>query len=226
LASKTGCGAPVLVADGDPQSRTLIVALLERIGSTPCEAATGPEALALAESVQPALVLLDVGLAGISGYEVCHELRDRFGDTLSIMFVSGRAEPLDRVAGLLIGADDYIVKPYDSDELLLRVRALLRRHDGHHDRREEPRENGDSPLAALTLREREVLALLAQGRTQREIALDLVISSKTVATHIQRVLEKLGVHSRAQAVAAAYREGLVEGDVHAHALASAPLALH
>lgn len=219
LGRETGCGVPVLVADGDSQSRALIAALLERIGSTPYEAATGPEALALAGSVRPALVLLDVELPGISGYEVCHELRDRFGDTLSLVFVSGRAEPLDRVAGLLIGADDYIVKPFDPDELLVRVRALLRRHDGHNNRDEEPREDGDSPLATLTLREREVLALLAQGRNQGELALELVISSKTVATHIQRVLTKLGVHSRAQAVAVAYREGLVEGDVKPRRLA-------
>jgi DNA-binding response OmpR family regulator len=168
---------PVLVADGDAQSRALIAELLERIGSRPYEAASGPDALALAESVQPALVILDVALPGISGYEVCHELRDRFGDTMSVVFVSSaRGEPLDRVAGLLIGADDYIVKPFHPDELLVRVRALLRRRDGDRNGREETREDGDSPLATLTMREREVLALLAQGRNQGEIALELVIS--------------------------------------------------
>jgi DNA-binding NarL/FixJ family response regulator len=217
---------PVLVADGDERSRAVIVALLERIGSTPYEAATGPEALSLTETLQPAMVILDVALPGISGYEVCHQLRDRFGDTLYIVFVSSvRGEPLDRVAGLLIGADDYIVKPFDPDELLVRVRALLRRHNGHRNRDDDQRENGDRLLAPLTMRERDVLALLAEGRDQREIALELVISSKTVATHIQRVLRKLGVHSRAQAVAVAYREGLVEGEVHAHALPSDPLVL-
>ena len=65
---------------------------------------------------------------------------------------------------------------------------------------------------------REILALLANGRTQREIATALVISPKTVATHIQHLLSKLGVHSRAQAVGVAYRLGLVELDVLAHAL--------
>jgi DNA-binding NarL/FixJ family response regulator len=205
---------PVLVADGDPVSRALIVALLERIGSTPHEAATGHEALALAESVSPALVILDVSLPGITGYEVCHELRDRFGADLPLVFLSGdRVEPMDRVAGLLIGADDYLVKPFDPDELLVRVRGLLRRNNGDP----EPPEDGDSPLAPLTVREREVLALLAQGRTQGEIGRELFISSKTVATHIQRVLAKLGVHSRAQAVTVAHRHGLVEVDVRAHA---------
>jgi two-component system nitrate/nitrite response regulator NarL len=225
LGRDAGCGVPVLVADGDAQSRALIAELLERIGSRPYEAASGPDALALAESVQPALVILDVALPGISGYEVCHELRDRFGDTMSVVFVSSaRGEPLDRVAGLLIGADDYLVKPFHPDELLVRVRALLRRRHGDRNGHEEAREDGDSLLATLTMREREVLALLAEGRNQGEIALELVISPKTVATHIQRVLAKLGVHSRAQAVAVAHREGLVEGEVHVHALSSASLA--
>jgi two-component system nitrate/nitrite response regulator NarL len=217
---------PVLVADGDKQSRALIAELLERIGSRPYEAASGPEALALAEKLQPALAILDVALPGTSGYEVCHELRSRFGDSVCLVLVSSeRGEPLDRVAGLLIGADDYIVKPFHPDELLVRVRALLRRRDGHHrTRRGEAREDGDSPLPELTRREREVLGLLAQGRSQGEIALELVISPKTVATHIQRVLAKLGVHSRAQAVAVAHKEGLVAREVDAHALVVSALA--
>jgi DNA-binding CsgD family transcriptional regulator len=73
---------------------------------------------------------------------------------------------------------------------------------------------------SLSPREREILELLAAGRTQSEIAAALVISPKTVATHIQHLLAKLGVHSRAQAVSAAYRLGLVEPDVHAHALSA------
>jgi DNA-binding NarL/FixJ family response regulator len=220
VGSDAGCGVSVLVADGDSESRAVVVALLERIGATPYEAATGTEALTLAESALPALVILDIALPGISGYEVCHQLRDRYGDALSLVFVSAtRGEPLDRVAGFLLGADDYVVKPFDPDELLVRIRALLRRQDGRQNGRDEQDGQAD-PLATLTSREQEVLALLAQGRNQNEIALELVISSKTVATHIQRILAKFGVPSRAQAVSLAYREGLVEQDVRAHALVS------
>ena len=65
-------------------------------------------------------MILDVDLPRISGYEVCRELRDAFGEAVAIMFVSGtRAEAYDRVGGLLIGADDYVVKPFDPDELLV-----------------------------------------------------------------------------------------------------------
>jgi DNA-binding CsgD family transcriptional regulator len=122
-----------------------------------------------------------------------------------IIFVSGtQTGPLDRTAGLLIGADDYIVKPFAPDELLARIRLLIRRTVPDL----APGTNG----SRLTPREREVLALLASGAAQAEIADRLVISSRTVAAHIDHILQKLGVHSRAQAVAVAYREGLLDGD--------------
>ncbi len=79
--------------------------------------------------------------------------------------------------------------------------------------------HGSGAETGLSPRERQILTLLADGRTQRQIADELVISSKTVATHIQHVLSKLGVHTRAQAVAMAFQKGLVEPDVRAHAFA-------
>jgi DNA-binding NarL/FixJ family response regulator len=212
-------GGPVLVVEDDEACRALIVALLDRIGCTVQEAASGDEALSLAKANRPALVLLDVSIPGISGYEVCHELRATYGHALPVVFVSGnRIDTQDRIAGLLIGADDYIVKPFNSDELIARVRRLLMRNavdDPRLERRRSP-----APIWSLTPREREVLVLLARGRGQAEIATELVISSKTVATHIQRVLAKLGVHSRAHAVVIAHRERLV-GDTDTHAVPTA-----
>jgi DNA-binding NarL/FixJ family response regulator len=137
-----------------------------------------------------------------------------------ILLASDRNDPLDRVAGLLLGADDYLAKPVDRGELLARVRRSLRRSalPANGNGNGAPR-----GVLALSPREHEILALLAGGKTQGEIARELVISSKTVATHIQHLLAKLGVHSRAQAVARAYRLGLVEPDVRAHALATTAL---
>ncbi len=211
----------MLVVDDDDACRALIGVLLERIGCPVIEAATGQAAIAKAKQTRPALVLLDVALPGITGYEVCHELRETYGHTLPVIFISGsRMESQDRVAGLLIGADDYIVKPFDGDELVARVRRQLVRTsaDGRYVERRRQR---TSSLSSLTAREREVLLLLAQGQPQGEIARELVISPKTVATHIQRVLSKLGVHSRAQAVALAHRERLT-ADVETHALSGTP----
>jgi DNA-binding response OmpR family regulator len=192
--------APVLVVDDDGDLRWLLAGLLEVLGSPIAEAASGSDALAFARRTRPALVLLDVHLPDISGYEVCRELRDMFGEQLPIMFLSGaRTESYDRVGGLLLGADDYIVKPFAHDELLARVRRLLARVSDENDARRYD----------LTVREREVLSHLAAGQDQASIADALVISEKTTATHIQHILAKLGVHSRAEAVAFAHRHGIV-----------------
>jgi DNA-binding NarL/FixJ family response regulator len=199
------CG-PLLVVDDDDNFRSLLVTLLRRAGYEALEATTGAEALAAARAELPALVLLDVALPDGSGFALCRELRDALGDAVPIVLVSGaRVEQLDRVVGLLLGADDYIIKPYDPDELIARIRRLLIRS--------APRQAPAAPVARqsfrLTRRERDVLELLGRGASQEEMASRLFISPKTVATHIQRILVKLGVHSRAEAVAFAYRNGLV-----------------
>jgi DNA-binding NarL/FixJ family response regulator len=196
------CGS-ILIVDDDAVFREFVGTLLGRIGYLTEEAANGEEAVAQALAERPSLVLLDVDVPGVSGYEVCRELRDAYGPALPIVFVSGtRVDRLDLVGGLLVGADDYLVKPIDPDELLARVR-------GHLARSEAPvPAPPDGAAQNLTPREREILGLLAGGLDQRAIAAQLVISSKTVATHIQRILGKLGVGSRAQAVAFAHRHGL------------------
>jgi DNA-binding NarL/FixJ family response regulator len=190
---------PILVADGDPAFRQHASSLVRGAGYRPCVAKTGPAALEAARRLRPRLVVLDVRLPELCGYEVCRELRDEFGAGLPIMFVSGeRTEPSDHIAGLLVGADDYLAKPIASDEFLAHVRALLRRSGAT---------NGS--VSRLTARELEILGLLAEGLPSRDISRRLFISAKTVGTHIEHILRKLGVHSRTEAVALAYREGLV-----------------
>jgi DNA-binding NarL/FixJ family response regulator len=195
------CG-PIVVVDDDPQRCTVVVRLLEQAGY-PVRVADAPEeALQSARQNRPRLVVLEVSLPNISGLELCRELRDELGPALPIMFLSSRGtDPLDRVAGLDVGADDYLAKPFVADEFLARVRALLRRS-------EPP---GPQSESRLTPREFEVLWLLAEGLGQTEIAGRLVVTPKTVGNHIAHILRKLGVHSRAQAVAHAYREHLIAG---------------
>jgi DNA-binding response OmpR family regulator len=118
----------VLVADSDRASRRTITRPLTRIGCQAEEAQTGREALETADRIRPRLVLAEVNLPEVSGHEVCHELRHRYGDDVAVIFLSAdRTEPYDRVGGLLLGAVDYIVKPFDERELLARVRSALRR---------------------------------------------------------------------------------------------------
>ncbi len=189
---------PVLIVAKDSNFRAEVARCLSRAGESVIEAADGAEAIAAAVA-RPAAVVMDVDLPDAHGFEVCRELRDLHGDDLPVIIVSdGGVTSHDRVAALLIGADDYLAKPVDSDELLARLRRLFARS----------RPSSVAPQDGLTAREVEVLRLLAGGRGSVAIAEHLVISEKTVATHLQHIMAKFGVHSRAQAVAEAYRLGL------------------
>ncbi len=186
----------VLVVDGDPESRAALSSALGRVGYETQQARTGEEALDEAARQRPAMVIMETHLPGASGYEICRELREQYGDALPIIFVSAaRTDETDQVAGLLLGADDYLPKPIQLDHLLARVRRLMA---------------GSAPVARsvaspMTPREEEVLGLLAEGLTPGEIASQLVVTPKTVAKHLEHILSKLGVHSRTQAVAFALR---------------------
>jgi DNA-binding NarL/FixJ family response regulator len=202
-------GRSILIVDDDPDFRELVSVLCSRVGYSCVEAESRSDALAAASLERPDVVLLDVMLAGTSGYQICRELREEFGEQLPIIFLSGaRTAASDRVAGLLLGADDYLTKPIDPEELLARVQRAIARSTP-----DNPQFSGAA--ARLTPRERDVLTLLADGLDTEGISKRLYISPKTVGTHVQRILMKLDVHSRAAAVAFAYREGLVE-DVSAH----------
>ena len=195
----------VLVVDDDQPLRDLLTAIFVRRGYRATAVGTGEEALALMRSSPADLVILDVYLPDISGYDVCRDLRATFGERLPILFVSGvRTEPYDRVAGLRLGADDYIVKPFSPDELLARVDRFL-----VHAAAEPDRETPPTDSYHLTRRELEVLRLLAGGNSPREIASELSVSNKTVGSHIQSILVKLDVHTQAQAVSVAFLSGLI-----------------
>jgi DNA-binding NarL/FixJ family response regulator len=192
----------ILIVDDDPITRLLIATILGDAGYITREADSGGEALRAARLEPPGLVLLDVNLPGMCGYEVCRLLRDEFGEQFPIVFVSGaRTERFDRVAGLLLGANDYIAKPFAEDELLARVQSLL----GHRQL-----VAARSLASRLTARELQVLRLLSAGLSPGDIARLMVISPKTVGAHIEHIYMKLGVQTRAQAVAVAYRGELLE----------------
>jgi DNA-binding NarL/FixJ family response regulator len=191
----------IVMPDADARENTS--RLFERVGYATAGVATGGEALAAADERRPSLILLELELDDMTGYEVCFELRSRAGEDLPVILISSeRTTSADRVAGLMIGADDYLTAPFDPDELLVRARRLLSRMSG----RSTP------PDTPLTTRETQVLQLLADGQSQDAIAEKLFISAKTVGTHIQRILTKLGVHSRTEAVALAYRQALITTD--------------
>jgi DNA-binding NarL/FixJ family response regulator len=191
----------VLVVDDDPIICDLVASTLTEHGFPTRRASDAREALYLIQRETPDVILVDVHLPDISGYQLCRRLRDDFGDSIGIIVISGeRKESFDRVAGMLLGADDYMVKPFILDELLARVQRLARRS----------RPVARTVVAGLTRRELEILRLLACGMDHVEIARDLVITAKTVEKHIEHILLKLGVHSRAQAIALALQQEPVD----------------
>lgn len=202
----------IVVVDHDDATRLSAVQVAVRLGCQVCAVENAQLLFERLDDHDPILAIVEVELPGhVSGLEVLRDLHERFGDGFPVILLSAkRTTALDHTTGLMLGADDYLAKPFDPGELLARVRRSLRRSGTNG--------NGNGKKSSgvnLSPREREILALLAEGRSQKQIAAALLISSKTVATHIQHLLSKLDVHSRAEAVAAAYQRGLVEADVYA-----------
>jgi two-component system phosphate regulon response regulator PhoB len=213
----TDAGAPhrVLVVDDEPDITALVAYHLAKAGYRVSTAATGPEALKAAREERPDIVILDLMLPGVSGYDVLAELRrqEETRDVGVILLTARREEP-DRIRGLSLGADDYLTKPFSPQELSLRVQAVLRRLGS-------PAVSAGSTLAAgpisidrsahrvtvagqeLTLTATEYKLLLTlierRGRVQtRPQLLETVweaqpdIQTRTVDMHVQRLRTKLG----------------------------------
>ncbi|MDY0957127.1 response regulator transcription factor [Sphingomonas sp. CFBP8993] len=119
----------ILVADDDPNIRQLLVFALGKAGLDTIEAADGEAALAEVAARRPDLVVLDINMPRMDGLEVCRRLRSD-GDT-PILFLSSRDDEIDRVLGIELGADDYVVKPFSPREVVARVMAILRRTHAH-----------------------------------------------------------------------------------------------
>src|SRR5213596_632603 len=120
--------AEVLVVEDEPDIRNLIVLHLSREGFRCRTAKSGPEALREARAATPDLVILDLMLPDLDGLEVCRRLRsDANTATIPIIMLTAKADEVDRVVGLEMGADDYVVKPFSPKELIARIRAVLRR---------------------------------------------------------------------------------------------------
>jgi DNA-binding response OmpR family regulator len=202
----------VVVIEDDPHIADLVDLYLRRDGYRVLLARDGDQGLRLINQEDPWIVILDVGLPGeLDGFEVCREIRTK--GSLPVLFLTARDDEVDRILGLELGADDYIVKPFSPRELVARVRAILRRTrdvappqeivstgDLEVDlRRREVRRAGE--VVALTTREFDLLAFLAGNlglALSRQQLLDGVWGAdwygdeRTVDVHVAQLRKKLG----------------------------------
>ena len=203
----------ILLVEDDREIRQLVGDLLRREGYRVIEAADGRQATRLAGQEQPALVLLDLMLPGEDGLSICRRLRA--AGPVPILMVTAKGDPVDRVVGLEIGADDYLVKPFDPRELLARVRALLRRAAGLPSETRRRRfafaglemdmdarrvATADGERVALTSAEFDLLACLVE-RPQRVLSRDQLLDwtrgrmadpfDRTIDVTVSRLRRKL-----------------------------------
>jgi DNA-binding response OmpR family regulator len=115
----------VLIIDDERELRTMLSSYLKKEGFETLEAADGPQGLEFATKAEPDLIILDVGLPGIDGFEVLRRLRQR--SDVPVIMLTARSEEMDRVVGLTVGADDYVTKPFSPREVSARITAILRR---------------------------------------------------------------------------------------------------
>jgi phosphate regulon transcriptional regulator PhoB len=208
-------GGRVLIVEDEPDIRDLLAFHLEREGYQVTRSRTGADALRQVRARPPDLILLDLMLPEIGGLEVCRRLRqDPRTASVPIVMLTARGEEVDRILGLELGADDYIVKPFSPKEVVARVRAVLRRAGARDGAApvvsgrlvidpERHTVHVDTAAIELTPKEFDLLRALAEARGRvlsREFLLDRVwgytsageIESRTVDVHVRRLRVKLG----------------------------------
>ena len=117
----------IMIVDDDPNIRELVCAMLKRGGFEACEAKDGRDALQKITNENPDLAIIDLMMPNMDGYELCRRLRQYY-ENLPVLMLTAKAELSSKAKGFGVGADDYLTKPFEGDELLMRVRALLRRY--------------------------------------------------------------------------------------------------
>jgi DNA-binding NarL/FixJ family response regulator len=216
----------VLLADDHALVRAGIRALLAGLPDVEAvvEAGDGQEALNVLRETKPDLALIDIAMPGLNGLELAARVaREAPGTRLVILSMHGT--PAHVAQALRAGVSGYLLKDAAADELPVLLRAVMRGEtylspaiskqvvDGYLGRTTTPATSGDGvTLDVLTSRQREILQLVAEGKSTKEVAQLLDVSAKTVETHRGQIMDRLGIHDLAGLVRYAIRTGLVSSD--------------
>jgi len=204
----------LLVVDDDPNLVLLAKDYLEFRGYEVVAASNGLEALEVMRRLTPDLIICDVMMPEMDGYTFVQTLRsDRATDWIPVIFLSARGQTADRVRGLNTGADAYLVKPFEPEELVAQVEATLK----HTERLLQMQGAPVQPVirldreVELTPTETKVLQYVARGMSNREIAEVMGVSQRTIESHVSNMLSKTGLHNRTELARWAIESGLGRG---------------
>ncbi len=201
--------ASILVVDDNPK---FLADALPMYGYDVTVANDGLEALKILMDKTFDLILLDVMMPNMDGWDALKAIRNnKKTQYIPVIMITAVSEDQKVVSGLKIGADDYIVKPFILPNLLARVEAVLRRSKWQQEAQPKAEKtlNKDVNIDALTPKEKEVLALVAKGASNQEIADKLFVRDVTVKTHLNSIFKKLKVTNRTQAVLLAMQMNLI-----------------
>ncbi len=174
------------------------------------EASNGAEALAKMPVLAPQLILMDVRMEKMNGIEACREIKSRYPD-VQILMITSYSDDDAVISSILAGASGYLLKHLSRAELLRSIRLVASGHSliDTKTTKQAMERLAQMPGSELTEREREVLALVARGYTNKHIADTLYVSEKTARNHVSHILEKLGLSRRSEAAAFAVEHKLV-----------------
>ncbi len=195
----------ILIAENENRMRTLIKLYLENNMYKVLEASDGQETLYLLNQEQPDLLVLDILMPKLTGIEVCETIRkDPIYQNVPILFLSSLNEKESVIKGLEVGGDDYLTKPFDPNELVARINAMLRRL------RKSVEDNQETFMyEELTPQEMKILLLMEKGYTNKEIASKLFLTEGTVKVYNHHIYQKLQVKNRTQAIVRAKEVALI-----------------